>query len=310
MGYHSTIELNVTVGKVDEIRKYLDDIKEKDNSGKGTNKEFEISLLEIKENWLTTSDGFAKWNYYDEWIEEIAKFDLSGSIEFVGEDGCRWGFMFEDDGIYDIEYSQKKGKKLYSPTPILDQMVENTVRDAGVGGEVMTNPQDTPDEYYVELLENLCDYCGYFNSDAIVNNGYGCDHPDNGETAIVKINKHGEQEWADGKIESKIINALLREKYGSVRQIREALKTEEGKIFWEKLKIQVLCDTTLYKRFANYKLQGMCYSFSCPLASVCDLEALKEHDQEWYDEYKNDEYDPSESGADLMLVNKKILTKE
>jgi len=168
--------------------------------------------------------------------------------------------------------------------------------------------KDAPDEYYVELLENLCDYCGYFNGDVIVNNNYGCDHPDCEETDIVKIDKDGEQEYPDEYIEGKILRALLRAKYGSIRQIREALKTESGLVFYRELRIQVLCDKNLYKRFAHYKLQGKCYSFSCPIASVCNLETLKEYDQSWYEEYENEEYDPSESGADLMLVNKKILT--
>ena len=129
MGYHSTIELNVTIGKVDEFRKYLDDIKKKEETGKATNKEFEISLLEIEENWLTTDNPWAKWSDYDEWIREIAKFELRGNIEFVGSDGGRWGYMFEEDGIYHIDYYTEKGVNIDKPPSIIDEMVENTIHD-------------------------------------------------------------------------------------------------------------------------------------------------------------------------------------
>lgn len=53
--------------------------------------------------------------------------------------------------------------------------------------------------------------------------------------------------------------------------------------------------------------QGMCYSWSCPLATECDLQDLKEHDQERYDEWKDCECDPSEAGANLVLVGDEEL---
>ena len=112
MGYHSTIELNVTIGKVDEFRKYLNYLEEKDKRGETNRYEEELSFLDIEENWLTTDEPYTKWDHFDKWIREIAKFDLSGSIEFIGEDGERWGYMYEEDGIYKIEYYQKKGDKL------------------------------------------------------------------------------------------------------------------------------------------------------------------------------------------------------
>lgn len=56
--------------------------------------------------------------------------------------------------------------------------------------------------------------------------------------------------------------------------------------------------------------QGMCYSWSCPLATECDLQDLKEHDPERYDEWKDVEFDPSEAGANLVLVSDEELVKK
>lgn len=53
--------------------------------------------------------------------------------------------------------------------------------------------------------------------------------------------------------------------------------------------------------------QGKCYSFSCPLAVECDLQDLKEHDKYYYDLWKNENYEPFEAGAQLMLVSDKNL---
>lgn len=56
--------------------------------------------------------------------------------------------------------------------------------------------------------------------------------------------------------------------------------------------------------------QGMCYAWSCPLATECDLQDLKEHSQVYYEEWKDREYDPSEAGADLVLVGDEELIKK
>lgn len=88
-------------------------------------------------------------------------------------------------------------------------------------------------------IDELVCKCGHFNSETNVNNGYGCNHPEQEEK---------EKDW-DGNI------------------------------------------------------QGKCYSFSCPLASEADLEDMKKYDKDLYKEYKNEEYDPTESGAQYMLYD-------
>ena len=59
--------------------------------------------------------------------------------------------------------------------------------------------------------------------------------------------------------------------------------------------------------YKKYHKQGKCYSFSCPLANQCDLEDLKEYAPDLYEYWKDEEFDPSESGADLMLITDEPL---
>lgn len=55
---------------------------------------------------------------------------------------------------------------------------------------------------------------------------------------------------------------------------------------------------------------GKCYSFSCPLATECDLEDLRDHSKDYYDEWENEPSDPAEAGAQLMLVfDKDLISK-
>ena len=56
--------------------------------------------------------------------------------------------------------------------------------------------------------------------------------------------------------------------------------------------------------------RGMCYAWSCPLATECDLQDLKEHSQEDYEEWKDREFDPSDAGADIVLVGNEDLIKK
>lgn len=41
-------------------------------------------------------------------------------------------------------------------------------------------------------LDSLANVCGFFNSETPVNNHYGCNHEDCGETELVRVNKKGE----------------------------------------------------------------------------------------------------------------------
>jgi len=147
-------------------------------------------------------------------------------------------------------------------------------------------------------LDELCRACGYFNPDTNVNNGYGCDAPDNQEAELVKIN--GETERFKKRLHYQVEIAALRREYGSIAQIRQSLETAEGQAFLLDIRQNKVYDKDFVAKF-GCKLQGKCYSFSCPIANECDLEDLKEHDSDYYEEWEGSE--PNECGADLMLVD-------
>jgi len=149
-------------------------------------------------------------------------------------------------------------------------------------------------------LDELCRVCGYFNSDTNVNNGYGCNAPDNQEAELIKIN--GEVECFKKNLHHQIEIAALRREYGSVAQIRQALESAEGQAFLLDIRRTKVHDRDFVAQF-ECKLQGKCYSFSCPIAHECDLEDLKEHSPDDYEQWEDEDYDPSEAGAQLMLVD-------
>lgn len=70
---------------------------------------------------------------------------------------------------------------------------------------------------------------------------------------------------------------------------------EEGYTRGEFEEYGITCDGPKVK-------QGKCYAWSCPLATECNLEDLKEHSPEHYECWKDSEHDPSEAGANLVLV--------
>ena len=169
----------------------------------------------------------------------------------------------------------------------------------------MSNPKPI-----VVHLDTLTNYCGYFTSETDVNNGYGCNHPDCSEKQLVKAEEH--DPYAKYKYENdlrrKITLAAMRAKYGSVASIEAAMQTEEGRAYLEEVKSK-LWDNEFVSKF-GCKMQGKCYSFSCPIATECDLEDLQELDEYYYNQYKDEEYEPSESGANLMRVDDPELIQQ
>jgi len=55
--------------------------------------------------------------------------------------------------------------------------------------------------------------------------------------------------------------------------------------------------------FRTNKIHGKCYAFSCPLAHEADLQDMKELDNDLYEEWKKEEYDPTEMGGDYLVVD-------
>jgi len=155
-------------------------------------------------------------------------------------------------------------------------------------------------------LSELTKVCGYFNPDTPVNNSYGCNHPDCEEKEIVRICKDDEHERFPKNIEQRILFISLRKKYGSWKNIERVINTDEGKIFADNIRYHKIHEPDFISQF-GCKLQGKCYSFSCPIASECDLEDLKNHDTYLYNEWRDSDYAPSEGGAELMLITDEKL---
>jgi hypothetical protein len=168
------------------------------------------------------------------------------------------------------------------------------------------NTEETACTAKVVDLDEFTRVCGYFNLNTPVNNHYGCDHKDCGEKEIVKVDDNGEHIRFPERIEQKILLACLRKKYGSWQNIVNAYETEDGKKFINEVRNNKMHDADFIALF-GCKLQGKCYSFSCPLATECDLQDLQEYDKDLYEEWKNKKCDPSEMGANLMLVREENL---
>lgn len=58
--------------------------------------------------------------------------------------------------------------------------------------------------------------------------------------------------------------------------------------------------------FRTEKPHGKCYCFSCPLGHEADLQDMKDLDQELYDDWKNEEYDPSEMGGNYLVIDESV----
>ena len=158
-------------------------------------------------------------------------------------------------------------------------------------------------------IDELMRVCGYANAETNVNNHYGCDHSDCEETEIVKVLSDGSHKRLGEDIEYQVLKLSLRRKYGSWGDIKKESETEDFKHFVIDIRDKKIYDNEFLREF-GLKRQGKCYSFSCPLANSCDLEDLKEHDSELYEEWRNEKYDPRDCGADLMLITDENLIKK
>ena len=156
-------------------------------------------------------------------------------------------------------------------------------------------------------LDELVAICGYFTGGTPVNNGYGCTHPKCEEKEIVRLN-YPDSRPHDEQFKQKLFMIAMRKKYGSMHQIIEAVKTKDGKQYAIKVKSELIHDDSFLKQF-GCKQMGKCYSFSCPVANEADLEDMKELDNELYNEWKDEEYDPCDAGGDYMIISGALIKK-
>jgi hypothetical protein len=97
MGYDTTIIINV------EIRKeMLDDFRKLIMKRKNEDTELALSFLQdlvVADDGSLEYDDYYGRHYGDfEFAKFLAPFTGAGDLEFIGEDGERWGYHFLGDG--------------------------------------------------------------------------------------------------------------------------------------------------------------------------------------------------------------------
>lgn len=159
-------------------------------------------------------------------------------------------------------------------------------------------------------INDLADVCGFFNGVTNVNNGYGCNHPEVEESEIVRI-VDGE-EFRTDNLPQRIVKVALRKRFGSYQDIQKALTTKEGKLFLAKVEEKIYSeipfrnDKQFLKSF-NSQVVGKCYSFSCPIATRCNVQDLREYESVFLSDYEDEEDDYN---TDFMLVtDPKLIEK-
>lgn len=135
-------------------------------------------------------------------------------------------------------------------------------------------------------IDQLANVCGYFNTDTRANNGYGCEHPDCGDSDLM-ILKNGVYEFAYGSFgtdDRAIAKKMLGRKISNRRKNKKAIK-----------KARLITHNNVELAKLGLKQQGKCYSFSCPLCYEADEEYCNENGIEF-------EYD-------MIVIDVELLTE-
>ncbi|MDA3813712.1 MAG: hypothetical protein PF570_05600 [Candidatus Cloacimonetes bacterium] len=113
MGYYSSLNFDCKVKNVEMLKGLLAEVKLKIASGIAEDWEYELDLLIVDQGGdIYLEDNYAKW-YNDEiWVMHLAPFLEDGEIEFIGEEGKRWGYFIEDGKAYVCNYEKTKGELL------------------------------------------------------------------------------------------------------------------------------------------------------------------------------------------------------
>lgn len=113
MGNYSKVSLNITITKVAEFQKLLDEIRSKVIAGNAHEWERELNLFHIDENNNLKYEGEDReWYDFQEWIIVLAYYAADGQIEFVGEDKEKWGYFIRDHEVYIMEYTVTLGERI------------------------------------------------------------------------------------------------------------------------------------------------------------------------------------------------------
>ena len=172
----------------------------------------------------------------------------------------------------------EKGEKFQEKTDRLQEMLDELVDKMGT----------------ITTLNELCNDCGFFESETGVNNGYGCTHPENEEFSYLR-KFHGELYRCDSDqydVVAHIAINFTKRKINCNRRL--------AKKFLKKAR-KSLNENSL-KRVGFLKA-GKCYSFSCPIAREVDFYDLKELDvNNDFDYIKSEEDMPQGFGDELMYI--------
>ena len=115
MGYYSTLIIDPCVKDdcMKDVRGLLAEIKLKISANIAEDWEYELDWLELDDDgWFCCEDLYAKWYYDEEWIRKLAPFLEDGDVEFIGEDGSKWGYRIENGIGYNLNYEKIKGDVL------------------------------------------------------------------------------------------------------------------------------------------------------------------------------------------------------
>jgi len=113
MGYYSTLSIDTCVkdGCMQQVKGILAEIKVKIASHIAAGWEQELSYLTLADDgWFCCEDWYAKWYQDEKWVRKLTYFLEDGTIEFIGEDSERWGYLIEEGKAYNIKYEKTKGQ--------------------------------------------------------------------------------------------------------------------------------------------------------------------------------------------------------
>lgn len=105
-------------------------------------------------------------------------------------------------------------------------------------------------------IDNLCNKCGFFTSDTMVNGGYGCNHKDCGDGEYVH----------NGDVIDRFEACRIVAMGFTARNIR--CNRRLAKKFLKKARLVLDKD---YKAF-GVKFQGVCFASVCPLGYLAERE--------------------------------------
>lgn len=147
-------------------------------------------------------------------------------------------------------------------------------------------------------LNELTEKCGFFNTDTIVNNGYGCSNPECGDRDLmVKVN--GGYDYVKSYNEVGFIAIRM-----SKRKIR--FNRRLAKKFVKKARL-IQRNNDKLKKYGLFQA-GKCFYFSCPIAYEVSFDSFKDYENyNEYDYIEKEEDMPQGFGDELMAVDPELI---